>query len=253
MKNYVIFYPELYKNLKSLHATILYQCLYFWSDKTTRKDGYFYKTSKEIEKELCFTARNVRTAIDVLVKNNFIEVKVFPAHGKPTRHFKCLVDFMYVGSKPPVETDKAFVENDNVIVETDNSITVDNTVDNTLSTSMPKKRYYNTSKVDKELNEFLVKGDIRNELIKELSTDYEVTDLMSEADSFIKYYMVADNRKHIPYFDVRKQFKARVRRAEKNGFIERKKEHKTEPITGFDNENLTESEADDFRAKFGRV
>ena len=86
-QNFVI--PRLYVELTGSHteALVLKQ-LVFWENKTSRKDGYFYKKSEELEEETLLTRRQIDGIVKKLVEKEFIEVKRKKANGFPTRHFK---------------------------------------------------------------------------------------------------------------------------------------------------------------------
>lgn len=72
-------------------AVILSQCLY-WSDKSGRKDGFFYKTAEEFADEFGITARQVRYAADKLEEAGLIITELHRANGSPTTHYKVNVD-----------------------------------------------------------------------------------------------------------------------------------------------------------------
>lgn len=80
-------YIELTGNLTQ--ALVLNQIV-FWSDKTSRKDGYFYKTYKEWQEETALTERQVRYASEKLEPFG-VKTKVRKANGAPTVHYH--VDF----------------------------------------------------------------------------------------------------------------------------------------------------------------
>ncbi|EJP84672.1 hypothetical protein [Bacillus cereus] len=68
-------------------ATLLNQIV-FYSDKSKRTDGYFYKSYKEWEAEICLTKRQVKYSADKLKSVNLIETKTMKANGAPTVHYK---------------------------------------------------------------------------------------------------------------------------------------------------------------------
>jgi hypothetical protein len=69
-------------------ALFLSQCVY-WSDKTKREDGFFYKCAEEWEEETGLT----RTELTGARKRaaDYVETKVMRANGAPTLHYR--VDF----------------------------------------------------------------------------------------------------------------------------------------------------------------
>lgn len=68
-------------------ATLLNQIV-FYSDKSKRTDGYFYKSYKEWEEELCLTERQVRYSTKKLIKEGLVETSLKKANGAPTVHYK---------------------------------------------------------------------------------------------------------------------------------------------------------------------
>lgn len=68
-------------------AIILAQ-LIFWSDKTTRKDGWFYKSAVELSEEVGVSKDQIDRSVKRLkLKLNLIEYKNKKANGAPTRHY----------------------------------------------------------------------------------------------------------------------------------------------------------------------
>lgn len=90
-QNFVI--PRLYVKLAGGHveALVLKQ-LVFWSNKTTRTDGYFYKKSEELQRETEMTRRQIDRVVKKLVDSGLIETQLKKANGAPTRHFKIKQD-----------------------------------------------------------------------------------------------------------------------------------------------------------------
>ncbi|WP_283130803.1 hypothetical protein [Enterovibrio norvegicus] len=70
-------------------AAVLSQ-LIFWSGKTSREDGWFYKTHDELAEEVELTPSRVKHYIKKLkvLFPGAIETSVRKAHGVPTTHFK---------------------------------------------------------------------------------------------------------------------------------------------------------------------
>ena len=61
--------------------------LVWWSDKTIRNDGFFWKTTKEWEQELFISYAQVKSMSDKLVSLGFIKTKRAKANGAPTTHY----------------------------------------------------------------------------------------------------------------------------------------------------------------------
>lgn len=81
--------PKIYVELTGdLTTALLLNQIVFYSDKSKRNDGYFYKTYKDWEQELLLTERQVRNSANKLKKIGLIETKVMKANGSPTVHYK---------------------------------------------------------------------------------------------------------------------------------------------------------------------
>jgi uncharacterized phage protein (TIGR02220 family) len=80
--------PKIYVQYTGdLTTAILLNQIVFYSDKSKRPDGYFYKTYKEWEEEICLSERQVRYSINKLKEKGIIE-----ANGSPTVHYKLVYD-----------------------------------------------------------------------------------------------------------------------------------------------------------------
>jgi hypothetical protein len=85
--------PRVYvKYTGDLTTAVLLNQIVFYSDKSKRKDGFFYKTYKEWEEEVCLTERQVRHSIKKLKDKGIIETQLKKANGSPTVHYKLLFD-----------------------------------------------------------------------------------------------------------------------------------------------------------------
>ncbi|ARK25978.1 hypothetical protein SporoP37_15735 [Sporosarcina sp. P37] len=89
----VVTIPKLYIELTgSLAEAILLNQIVFYSDKSSRTDGYFYKKYEEWAEEICLTERQVRHATKKLKEKELIETKLLKANGAPTVHYKLRFD-----------------------------------------------------------------------------------------------------------------------------------------------------------------
>lgn len=88
----IAYRPEVARQVGSIEAAILYQQLYFWSNKGKRDDGFIYKSRRDIEEETYLTSMQQRLACNKLRAKGWIETKKLRADGAPTLHYKCLVD-----------------------------------------------------------------------------------------------------------------------------------------------------------------
>lgn len=86
MKRRVCYNPELAK-LIGLNEAIMVHQLYYWSDKTKRTDGWFYKEKEELHAETGLTRFQQDQAKGRLKQRGLIDYKVARANGSPTLHF----------------------------------------------------------------------------------------------------------------------------------------------------------------------
>lgn len=85
---------DLIKLMKSIdkkcgieEAVFLSQIIY-WSDRSKRDDGYFYKSDKEWEIELGLSRYKLDRMREIFCKLGFIKIKKVKANGAPTRHYR---------------------------------------------------------------------------------------------------------------------------------------------------------------------
>lgn len=88
-RNNVVPIPVVYIEITEDYpsAALLNQMIY-WSDRTKRTDGYFYKSYAEWYEELRLTEYQVRRATKKLKSLGFVETKLKKANGAPTLHYK---------------------------------------------------------------------------------------------------------------------------------------------------------------------
>lgn len=72
-------------------ALLLSQCVY-WSDRTTSKDGWFYKSYREWGEEIRLSQYAVNRSASKLKKLGFIETKLKKANGAPTVHYRVKIN-----------------------------------------------------------------------------------------------------------------------------------------------------------------
>lgn len=80
-----VVFLELFEEYNT--AVLLNQIIY-WSDKTSRKDGYFYKTYQDWQEEIYLSEYQVRKSVKKLKELGFLETSVKKANGNPTLHYK---------------------------------------------------------------------------------------------------------------------------------------------------------------------
>ncbi|MCE4985388.1 replication protein [Staphylococcus arlettae] len=88
-QNNVIPIPVIYLEITEDYpaAALLNQMIY-WSDRTKRKDGYFYKSYQEWNEELYLSEYQVRRATNKLKSLGLVETSLKKANGAPTLHYK---------------------------------------------------------------------------------------------------------------------------------------------------------------------
>jgi hypothetical protein len=85
--------PKVYVQYTGdLTTAVLLNQIVFYSDKSKRTDGFFYKTYKEWEEEVCLTERQVRHSVNKLKDHGVLETKLMKANGSPTVHYKLKYD-----------------------------------------------------------------------------------------------------------------------------------------------------------------
>lgn len=81
--------PRIYvKFTGDLSTAILLNQIVYYSDKSKREDGFFYKSYADWENEICLTERQVRYAANKLKKADLIETKLAKVDGSPTVHYR---------------------------------------------------------------------------------------------------------------------------------------------------------------------
>lgn len=89
--------PRVYLEITGdYQSAILLNQIVFWSDRTKRKDGFFYKSYKDWEQEILLTQYQVKRATSHLKKLGLVDTKLKRANNAPTTHYKinmeCLTD-----------------------------------------------------------------------------------------------------------------------------------------------------------------
>ena len=123
--------PKIYVELTgSLTTALLLNQIVFYSDKSKRSDGYFYKTYKEWEEEILLTERQVRNSVNKLKKMGLVETKVMKANGSPTVHYK--LDYDKLVELILTKTQNQFLQNVRInSYETSESLTEEYNIRNT--------------------------------------------------------------------------------------------------------------------------
>ena len=85
--------PKIYLELTGDYPTAaLLNQMIFWSDKTKRADGFFYKTYGEWEEETTLSEYQVRRSSKKLKELGVLETDLKRANGSPTLHYKVNMD-----------------------------------------------------------------------------------------------------------------------------------------------------------------
>jgi uncharacterized phage protein (TIGR02220 family) len=71
-----------------LETSLFLSQLIYWSDRGTRKDGFFYKTDEEWHQEIRLSKYSVRKSRKKLESLGLLETVVKKANGNPTVHYK---------------------------------------------------------------------------------------------------------------------------------------------------------------------
>ncbi|MFW3540558.1 conserved phage C-terminal domain-containing protein [Staphylococcus caprae] len=88
-QNNIIPIPVIYIEItEDYHTAALLNQLIYWSDRTSRKDGYFYKSYKEWEEEIHLSKYQVMRATKKLKNMGIVETALKKANGAPTVHYK---------------------------------------------------------------------------------------------------------------------------------------------------------------------
>ena len=120
--------PKIYLELTNDYPTAaLLNQMIFWSDKTKRRDGFFYKTYKEWEEETFLSEYQVRRASNSLKELGFLETKLKKANGSPTLHYKLDMDVLSESIVKKLKNrNQTNLRNDTEVSQ--ESLTVDDTV-----------------------------------------------------------------------------------------------------------------------------
>lgn len=98
-RQFIRFHPEIARIVGSQNAAILYDRLFFLSNRGIRKDGFIYKTDRELGSETSLSQKQVRTARYKLLQSGWIKAEKKMAgtggsHASNTWHYLCLVELV---------------------------------------------------------------------------------------------------------------------------------------------------------------
>lgn len=150
--NIPVLYLELLEDYNT--AVILNQLIY-WSDRSSRTDGYFFKSYKEWEEEVFLSQYQVKKSIDKLKKLGLVETKLKKSYGSPTLHYK--VDMEEISKWIIKKLDNRISRNlINDYEETSYSLTKNTTKNTTENTTQHTENNLNTDNSkpkDKKIND----------------------------------------------------------------------------------------------------
>ncbi|MFO3691409.1 DnaD domain-containing protein [Staphylococcus felis] len=141
-QNNVIPIPVIYLKITEDYPTAaLLNQLIYWSDRTNRKDGYFYKSYKEWEEEIHLSKYQVMRSIKKLKNMGIVETALKKANGAPTVHYKVdsevasqwIVKFLNNGKSTNLTMDSE---------ETQESLTENTTENTTKNTDKENHHHY---------------------------------------------------------------------------------------------------------------
>ena len=141
-QNNIVPIPVIYIEItEDYHTAALLNQLIYWSDRTSRKDGYFYKSYKEWEEEIHLSKYQVMRSIKKLKNMGIVETALKKANGAPTVHYKVdsevtsqwIVKKLNNGKSTNLTMDSK--ETQQSLTEITTEITTENTNNNILSPS----------------------------------------------------------------------------------------------------------------------
>jgi uncharacterized phage protein (TIGR02220 family) len=118
-----------------LEAGLFLSQMIYWSDRTTREDGFFYKTDEEWHQETRLSKYLVRKSRKKLEQMGLLETKVMKANGNPTVHYKfnknrfseMFISFLRNRKNESANSKKRCFENEKSLTEITTEITTETT------------------------------------------------------------------------------------------------------------------------------
>lgn len=146
-QNNIIPIPVIYLKITEDYPTAaLLNQLIYWSDRTNRKDGYFYKSYKEWEEEIHLSKYQVMRSIKKLKNMGIVETALKKANGAPTVHYKVdgkvtsqwIVKFLNNGKSTNSTMDSEETQQSLTEITTE---TTTETTNNTSATKVTQERF----------------------------------------------------------------------------------------------------------------
>lgn len=91
----IAFHPAFAQALGGVNEAILFQQLYYWSDKGSREDGFIYKTKREIHDETTLTIKQQDLARTRLKGLGVITTQLMKVGGGPVIHYKVDIQLLH--------------------------------------------------------------------------------------------------------------------------------------------------------------
>lgn len=88
MRRPVAFHPVLARLFGGVNEALLWQQIYYWSDKGSLEDGWIYKTKEELEEETTLTRKQQDLARKNLEALGVLSVELRKTGDAPTLHYK---------------------------------------------------------------------------------------------------------------------------------------------------------------------
>lgn len=223
----------------SLEGGVFLSQLIFFSDKSKRTDGYFYKTYAEWKQHTYLSEYAIRKQVKTLVEKGVLETKIMRANGNPTVHYKFNIDGfipLFISflknrrneteiSKPiPLKTQERNLKNKDSITEISTDITTENTnIDNQLTSSSYISSYYKQHLLEdltpqqlKQLEQWLTEFDDDAEKIIfkaiEKTAEFCPTNVFGYVSTLLKNWHQSDYRTLSDIEQQEKQFEASKQR-----------------------------------------
>lgn len=129
-----ITFPKIYLELTGeYHLAVFLNQLIYWSDKSHRNDGYFYKKNDDWKEEILLSDYQIRRATKKLKEMGFIETALKKANGTPTTHYKvhtntisdAIIKFLKNGKLKNSTMESEVIQDSLECEETSDSLTID--------------------------------------------------------------------------------------------------------------------------------
>ena len=90
----IAFHRSFVKPAGGVKAALFMSQVLYWNNRTSDKNGWFYKTYEEFEEETGLTRKNQETARRQLVEINWLVTKIKSVNNRPIAHFQIGAGFI---------------------------------------------------------------------------------------------------------------------------------------------------------------